>query len=392
MSTSVTNLVTGLPGAGKTLFTITAVKEQAEKENRQVFYHGIKDLKLPWTPLEKPEEWPLVPPGSIVVLDEAQQLYRQRPAGSSVPPWVSALETLRHRGITLWLITQHPMLLDNHVRRLTGRHLHAIRRFGGMSANVHEFNAVREGVDKPGGRKDSILHVFKYPKKNFGLYQSAEVHTVKRSIPKRAVVLLVLPVALGGIGWICYKNFFGSRSGSAAGAGSAGAVDASTGQAASRGTGDGGRPKTAEEYVASYAPRLPGLEYTAPVYDEITKPVRAPVPVACVRMHGECGCYSQQGTRLMVEKAQCETIVARGFFMAFDPDAGKVQSAPAPSPAPVPVAEPVRQVEAVQPAQTYSVVPVAATGRLGSRRLAAIDLAAFDDGDRAAYDPRNSRR
>jgi predicted AAA+ superfamily ATPase len=159
MSTSVTNLVTGLPGAGKTLFTITAVKEQAEKENRQVFYHGIKDLKLPWTPLEKPEEWPLVPPGSIVVLDEAQQLYRQRPAGSSVPPWVSALETLRHRGITLWLITQHPMLLDNHVRRLTGRHLHAIRRFGGLSANAgwsQRFDPARLQVPKKEFRAVSI--------------------------------------------------------------------------------------------------------------------------------------------------------------------------------------------------------------------------------------------
>lgn len=378
MTTAVVNLVTGLQGASKTLYTLSTVKDIAEKEGRQVHYHGINDLKLPWTLLEKPEDWPKVPNGSIVVIDEAQQCYRSRPAGAAVPAHVSALETLRHKGITLWLITQHPMLLDNHVRRLCGRHLHLIRRFGGQSANVHEFNAVREGVDKPGGRKDSIQTVFKFPKANFSLYKSAEVHTVKRSIPKRAFVLLLLPVALGGIGWILYKNFYGNRGASETVTASARVGEMPSGGSAA-GNVDGGHVKTAEEYIAGYQPRIPGLDYTAPVYDKLTEPKRVPVPAACVTGKNHCQCYTQQGTKLQVKADQCAQIVRDGFFMAFDPDGEKpataaVAASPAPSPTPAPMATP--EPAPVQP----QVVVVNDLGR-GGRARSAMELDAFGDDD-----------
>jgi len=77
--------ITGLPGAGKTLITLARVKELAEKENRQVYYNGITDLKLPWIELDKGEDWYKVPPGSIVVIDEAQRVFRPRGAGAQVP-------------------------------------------------------------------------------------------------------------------------------------------------------------------------------------------------------------------------------------------------------------------------------------------------------------------
>ena len=44
-------LITGQPGAGKTLFTLQFVRELAEKEKRTVHYSGIKDLRLPWLEL-----------------------------------------------------------------------------------------------------------------------------------------------------------------------------------------------------------------------------------------------------------------------------------------------------------------------------------------------------
>jgi len=48
--------VTGLPGAGKTLITLTRVKEISERENRPVYYNGIPELKLPWIELDKGED------------------------------------------------------------------------------------------------------------------------------------------------------------------------------------------------------------------------------------------------------------------------------------------------------------------------------------------------
>jgi len=39
---------------------------------------------------------------------------------------------------------------------------------------------------------------------------------------------------------------------------------------------------TPADYAAAYTPRIAGLPHTAPVYDEVTKPVVAPYPVACI--------------------------------------------------------------------------------------------------------------
>lgn len=328
MSTSVVTLVTGLQGNGKTLFTIEAVEKQAELEQRQVFYHGITDLMLPWTLLENPEDWPDVPSGSIVVLDEAQKAYRTRANGSAVPRHVEQLETLRHRGISLWLITQHPMLLDNNARRLCGRHLHLVRKFGGQSSILHEWNAVRENCEKPAGRKDSIKRTFRYPKRVYALYKSAEVHTVKRSIPRKVLALVpMITLALGAIGYVGYRKVVMPMEGE----GNVEVMQKAPERAQSALAGSGtrqegqGRAMTTQEYIGAYTARIPGLDYTAPVYDALTQPKRVPVPAACVTMKTKCQCYTQQGTKLQVNADQCSQIVRDGFFLAFDPDGEQSQ-------------------------------------------------------------------
>lgn len=386
MTTAVTTLVTGLPGNGKTLYTIDMVKQLSEKEGRPVYYHGINELALPWTPLEKQEDWPDVPAGSIVVLDEAQKAFRTRANGAAVPRHVAELETLRHRGITLFLITQHPMLIDNNARRLCGRHLHLVRKFGAQSSVVHEWNAVRENCDKPAGRKDSQKKDFKYPKSVYGLYKSAEVHTVKRKIPRK--VLMIIPCVLAAVailGYVGYRKVYQPMQGESEEATAIKAGAKQPGQIA-YGQGDGRvRSLTTAEYISSYTPRIPGLDYTAPVYDELTKPKRVPVPAACVTFKGGCNCYTQQGTRLAVGKDQCAQIVQTGFFMAFDPDGQQSQQPPKPvhqepaRVAAVPV-EPVAPPAPVQPVQLpVQVVPVAMTGGPKNRQLTPIDLAAFPE-------------
>ncbi|NUT13664.1 MAG: zonular occludens toxin, partial [Cupriavidus sp.] len=355
-------------------------------EGRPVYYHGINELALPWTPLEKQEDWPDVPAGSIVVLDEAQKAFRTRANGAAVPRHVAELETLRHRGITLFLITQHPMLIDNNARRLCGRHLHLVRKFGAQSSVVHEWNAVRENCDKPAGRKDSQKKDFKYPKSVYGLYKSAEVHTVKRKIPRK--VLMIIPCVLAAVallGYVGYRKVYQPMQGESEEATAIKAGAKQPGQIA-YGQGDGrARPLTTAEYISSYTPRIPGLDYTAPAYDELTKPKRVPVPAACVTFKGGCNCYTQQGTRLSVGRDQCAQIVQTGFFMAFDPDGQQSQQPPKPvHQEPVPVAavpvEPVAPPAPMQPVQLpVQVVPVAMTGGPKNRQLTPVDLAAFPE-------------
>lgn len=298
-------LITGLPGAGKTLYAINLV--QAEQGVRPVFYHGIPELKLDWFELDNPDDWYKVAQGSIVLLDESQKSFRPRSVGSNVPAHISALETHRHDGIDLYLITQHPMLLDSAVRRLIGRHYHVVRKFGMQRSTVHEWGEVKSDCDK--SRSDSIRHEFAYPKKTFDLYKSAELHTHKRRLPMRIYFLLVAPFVVAGLIWFGVHSFKASRENSIALISHPNAVGTS-------GSLDGGGTKkvSTPEYLSDRMPRIAGLSYTAPAYDGVTKPDDAPYPAACVSSKAKCSCFSQQATSLDVPESLCRQIVSRGYF------------------------------------------------------------------------------
>lgn len=317
------NLITGLPGNGKTLFTIGFLEQWAKRENRPVFYSGIVfteegKARLGWQEVDA-LEWYTVPPGSIVVIDEAQRVFRPRAHGREVPKHVEQLETHRHQGIDLVLITQHPMLIDNEVRRLAGSHRHVVRKFGLEAATVHEWSEVRQDCEKPGRRADSSKVAWSYDRTLFGLYKSAEVHTVKARLPKQfwiAVGCVLALVLLIAALWL----YFGRKIDKAAPTRQEASGQVSQGSGKSQGKAVFDPVADARQYVAMNTPRLEGLPHTAPKYDEMTRPTSVPVPVACVASASRCLCYTQQGTRMQVRDQQCRDIAEFGFFQEFRPD------------------------------------------------------------------------
>lgn len=317
-------LITGVPGAGKTCYALNFVKTWADREKRPVFYHNIKELTLPWSPLERGEDWFKVEPTSIVVIDEAQKVFRPRGTGSVVPEHVTAFETHRHLGIDVVLITQHPMLVDTNIRRLIERHFHCKRKFGMQRCVVHEFTELRQNPDT--SREGSIRHEFKYPKESFGWYKSAEVHTHKRRLPARYVMLFVAPFVLAGLIFATVKWFSGSIYGTGDKIKKAGGVDVS-GQSAtgvikpapgspSTGQALGGRGRLDDnEWLSQQRARIVGLPHTAPIYDGLSQVAVMPIPAACVASSDKCECYTEQGTRLpAVQEVICRDIVRNGWF------------------------------------------------------------------------------
>jgi zona occludens toxin len=306
------NLVTGQPGAGKTLRTLHEVKALSEKDNRQVFYSGINDLKLPWIEID-PEKWFECPTGAIIVIDECQRIFRTRSNGSTVPKHVSELETHRHKGVDIYLVTQHPMLVDGNVRRLVGRHLHVLRAWGFQKAAVHEWQGIKENCDK--SRADSVLHTWSYPKEVFDYYKSAELHTVKRRLPAKLIWLfVVMPVTLIFAAYYIYTNVVHKKSALPAVASSAsmpaGYVPYSP-QAVDK-------KKTTAQWIEEQTPRVPTLAYTAPVYDKLTEPVSVPAPQACIKSASKgCSCFTDQGTPLYMPVELCENIVKSGVYLPF---------------------------------------------------------------------------
>lgn len=316
-------LVTGLPGHGKTLYALQRVQAEALKDGRAVFYAGIRDLALAWQQWE-PERWQELEPGSIMVIDECQSVFPVRGRGQP-PEWIEELAKHRHRGIDFYVITQNPMLMDAFVRRLCDRHFHVVRKFGTQFATVHEFtNGVKENCAT--SREGSIRHEWRYPREVFGWYKSAELHTVKRRIPARVWFLVAAPFLFAGFAWAAYTRMVPDLDGDGVPvhASSLGA-SAPRADAASRRGLQGATPP--RDFLAEHTPRVAGLDYTAPVYDEVTKPTQAPYPAACVAMAARCLCYTQQGTRLQTPDQLCRSIVAGGFFVAWQAGAPAVVEA-----------------------------------------------------------------
>ena len=202
-------LVTGQPGSGKTAHVVDMLANDAQFQNRTLICGGIPDLLLPhevvppvaeWTELRKaPEDETLelayftFPQNAVIVVDEAQRIYRPRALSSKVPPEVAAFETHRHTGVDFILITQHPGLLDPNIKKLVGKHIHiAVTPFGRYR---YEWTKC---VDPESKTERDIAARSKYtlPKRAFSLYKSSELHTkIKVRMPGYVYLLGIALIA-----------------------------------------------------------------------------------------------------------------------------------------------------------------------------------------------------
>ncbi|MBN9330127.1 MAG: hypothetical protein ABT03_02920 [Comamonas sp. SCN 67-35] len=335
-------LITGTPGAGKTLYAIS-------KLLRDLVGSVVKSTDQNGQPVETPrriltniprllldheligpdagggladwQQW--CQPGDVIAYDEVQRCWPPRANGSKVPDYISALETHRHKGVDFILITQHPMLLDRNVRALVGRHLH-VRRIGGMGASiVYEWDHCSQSLMYSKALKKSP---FKYDKSAFNLYLSSELHTKpKTSIPP---LLYVVGLALVAAAVLVptLMNRIASKGAPAAESKPAsssvpGALPSKLKDKpiASGGGSAGGKPYDVSEFVpvVSYEPR------SAPIYDALRQVVTMPriVGQICVG-EADCYCMTQQGTR--VNDAACAewADMSRRRFDPYKPDSG----------------------------------------------------------------------
>lgn len=315
------HLTTGLPGNGKTLYTIATVKERAEKENRRVFYSGIEQLQLGWEKLENPTKWHECPAGSIIVLDECQTVLPTRGQGAAVPGFVQAFSTHRHHGFDVYLITQDPMQFDHFVRRLVGVWWHLVRPFGLQYAQLWEFQKVGDFNDHFFRKDNGQKRRWDFPKSVFGLYHSAEVHTHKRRFPWRKFGGIGLLLgAIAACGFIAWTTLWG-MGGDAAAKGDE--VQKVIPKASPGVFGSAPRAKevaSPREYIRARIPRVREMPESAPLYDELAKPVAFPRVAACWSSAKGCTCYTQQGTVLAgVADWFCAAFVKAGQFDPYRP-------------------------------------------------------------------------
>ena len=355
-------LTTGANGAGKTLNTLKWVRERQLKENRAVYYNGRFDMVAGgeldgWIKFEF-NDWQTLPDGALIVLDECHNDMPVRSGSAPPPEAVRMLAEHRKRGFDFYLISQHPQNIDLFVRRLIGSpgwHRHLKRTFGADLVSVLEWSAVKGDCEKTGASKDAKVSMQAFPKEVYSWYNSASLHTGKKSIPKQIWFLLALVFIIPTMIYFAFQALkpkviipLGAVSASAPGQ----VNPFVPGQVNPNNRTDEKKPLTPAEYADTFHARVPGFPQSAPRYDEIQTVTQAPKPAACV--HGKrpgelvvsCKCYTQQATPLSTPAAVCEAIAAGGFFddtlpTENDRQAGKTYLPPAAQAVPPAVPAPV---------------------------------------------------
>lgn len=319
-------LITGTPGAGKTAYAVAMLEAELRRAWRPVYVMGIPDLKLDhlvappveqWTVEEPaPEDETLLesvftfPEGSLIIIDEAQKVYRPRPMGQKVPGIVAAFEKHRHRGLDFWLITQNPTRIDSSVRGLIGKHLHLRSQWSGRT--LYEWPEVHD----PNSRTDrdtAVSRRYRLPRQVFGLYKSASLHVEQtRRIPLALYGFagLLLFFLVGAYMMSERLGFSESepepvttsplKSGEAVQARQEAQPLPAAGLSAGAASGAavGGT-------VAEWVPRIATRPETAPIYDGLRQVKALPVVAGCVALRDRCQCYTDQGTDAFLTVDQC---------------------------------------------------------------------------------------
>jgi len=319
-------LITATPGGGKTALAVQMMAE-AVKEGRPLFMQGIPELRLPYIPLPPVAEWTekrvdpedpdqrslpyfTFPEKALIVLDEAQRIFRVRSAASAVPAHVAAFETVRHTGVTFILITQSPGFLDSHIRKLVGQHIH-LRDVGLLGRWWYEWPE----VGNPEAFKSApIKKKWALPKSSFGLYKSASLHIKRKySIPPAMVVMFgAILLAVLAI-WRVYHQVDKRVHPDADVSAKAGAPRAASAAVAAA-VASGVRSSDPAEQLAAFVPLVPGHPESAAAYSAMREVKTMPRVVGVACMGKRCQAFTQQGTDAGMNDAQArQWLVNRPF-------------------------------------------------------------------------------
>lgn len=320
-------LITGVPGSGKTLRAVWYAK-QASEAGDTVFQCNVNGMAVDGViEFPDPTKWEELPAGAVLIIDECQRFFRAGiGAGTKLPSYIAAMETIRHMGIRLILLTQHPALIHGNIRALVGLHEHIVREDGKQSVTVYTRSRVIDNVRSDKALATEDHHTWSYPKEIFELYKSAEVHTVKRVLKakyKRAIVVACGAACLFGFaGYLLYTEVIATKEAGGGAAASAASQPQSGGSVFASRTESKTGWESMTDYAVDHLPRFATMPWTAPVFDG--RSVTADPQLYCMSSSGgldangdrqepSCGCITEQGTRYDLGQAECRTVARTGM-------------------------------------------------------------------------------
>lgn len=332
-------LITGKPGAGKTahmvhLMLTDPIFKDAEGNPRKVF-SNIKELQLPHIQVSSilseqsasTEEklsfhdcyqWIKQPEnlGSILIIDEVQDVYPARSNGSKVPENVSWLNTHRHLGVDIFILTQDPKDIDSRVRNLVGKHYHIAKNKLGMRTLLEWKYCANNPLTQS---KDALAKIHKIDEKVKDLYKSAEIHTQNEN--KRSKWVFILPIAVLMIPimfFISYNLLKNMGKSTEEEAQTAASAPASLEQAAENTTAQLNNSAQVENTLGAkpedFIPRLAERPETKPLYDSQRQVQTMEWPIGCIiNVKNKCHCFTDQGTKIKeIHESLCRIYAVEG--------------------------------------------------------------------------------
>lgn len=352
-------LITGGPGTGKTAWTLNELLKLQKTEDRPVYVHGIKGLKIPHVPIycksklcdlcasqeieegalyvENWHEWK--EPNALIIIDEVQRIWRPRSGASAPHQSISMLETHRHYGLDFWMISQGPHLFDQFIRPLVGKHIHLMAQWNGRQQ--YEWAECHQQLTNRG---DAVKRPYSLPKRVFNLYHSAEVHTKQtKRVPMAVYGLAGSLVLMAVVGSVIFNRFtdpnhFVKNS----------QINPPSASVQSPMVDSSPNPVNAPQAFPDFKPVLPGVPESAPAYKSLIQVKAAPIMVGCIQSKDKCKCFTAQATVYQTSQQFCEEVVKGGYFNPY-----AYHKAPIPKPSsvsqPAQTQQPQQQVQSLDP-------------------------------------------
>lgn len=201
-------LITAQPGSYKTAMMMELANKIAS-EGRPIYLCNVRGLKpeipFPYQTLDHFKDWVDTPETSVIFVDEVQEFTRDVPTNcktEDLPRWLTLLEKHRHEGKDIFIVTQHPMFIHTHVRRLTSEHIHLVRNGNVPFAAKRSWGFVESDPDdfqKANFKNGCTTTIYRPNKEVFNWYESTVLDTHKFKIPTKLIKGVAMVGAIFGL-------------------------------------------------------------------------------------------------------------------------------------------------------------------------------------------------
>ena len=207
-----------------------------------------------------------------------------------------------HKGLDFWLISQGPHLFHANIRLLVGRHIHLVSTW--LNRKEYEFSECRQNTQS---RQDAVVRPYSLPKKIFGLYKSASLHTkISHRKPLSLYVFAVIVILFLVQGYSFYSRFQQKFKHDNVG------VEAKAQAIAPTPTSEVVQQNTKPsiEGYPDFEPVKPGVPESAPAYQSLLKVTAVPVLAGCTESKKQgCKCYTKQATPYPATELFCQEVL-----------------------------------------------------------------------------------